>query len=236
MEKNAPVSAVERALDILNAFQPDEPYVSLHELSVRTGLYKSTLLRQLGTLIQYHCVTRLANGQYQLGARVLNWAHVYTTSLNLDQHVPPALDALVAATGEGASFFTRDGDMRVCLYRSDSHRELRDHVRQGELLPLEKGAAGRVLLRYAKPDGGMPEPEVFFSIGEREAEIAALAAPVFNSDGLKGAVALSGPATRFHEENVERWRSLLLDAARSLSQTLGGRQYYARIPSAKETT
>lgn len=235
MEKNVPVSAVERALDILNAFQPGEPCVSLHELSVRTGLYKSTLLRQLGTLIRYHCVTRLANGQYQLGACVLNWAHVYTSSLNLDQHVPPALDGLVAATGEGASFFIRDGDMRVCLYRSDSHRELRDHVRQGELLPLEKGAAGRVLLKYAKIDAATPPPEVFFSMGEREAEIAALAAPVFNSEGLKGAVALSGPATRFHEENVARWKPLLLETARSLSLTLGGPQYYAHVPSARES-
>lgn len=234
MEKNVPVSAVERALDILNAFRPDEPYVSLHELSLRTGLYKSTLLRQLGTLVQYHCVTRLANGQYQLGARVLNWAHVYTTSLNLDQHVPPALDRLVAATGEGASFFTRDGDMRVCLYRSDSHRELRDHVRQGELLPLDKGAAGRVLLRYGQADGG-PLPEVLFSIGEREAEIAALAAPVFNSEGLKGAVALSGPATRFHDDNVVHWRPVLLETARSLSQTLGGGRYYSRMVITEES-
>lgn len=229
MKKNTPVSSVERALDILNAFRPDETYVSLHELSARTGLYKSTLLRQLGTLIQYHCVTRLANGQYQLGARVLNWAHVYTTSLNLDHLVPPALDRLVAATGEGASFFTQDGDMRVCLYRSDSHKEIRDHVRQGELLPLDKGAAGRVLLNYAKTVTDLPQPQVFFSIGEREAEIAALAAPVFDSEGLKGAVALSGPATRFHEENISQWKPLLLAASQSLSQTLGGLRFYTRL-------
>ena len=79
MEEYSPVLAVERAITILNAFKTNEPSVSLHELSLRTGLYKSTLLRQLGTLIQYHCVIRLANGQYQLGARVLNWAHVYTS-------------------------------------------------------------------------------------------------------------------------------------------------------------
>jgi len=226
MSKNATVSAVERALDILNAFRPDESCVSLHELSVRTGLYKSTLLRQLGTLIDHRCVTRLANGQYQLGVRVLNWAHVYTASLKLDQHVPPALDRLVAATGEGASFFTLHGDMRVCLYRRDSHKEIRDHVRQGELMPLDKGAAGRVLLIY-QTTAGMPKPEVHLSIGEREAEIAALAAPVFDANGLKGALALSGPATRFLPECIEQWKPLVLDAARDLSRTLGGLHFYA---------
>jgi len=228
MKKNEPVSAVDRALAILNAFRPDEPYVSLHELSLRTGMYKSTLLRQLVTLIQHHCVTRLDNGQYQLGARVLNWAHVYTTSLNLDQHVPSALDKLVAITGEGASFFTQDGDLRVCLYRADSHKGIRDHVRQGELLPLDKGAAGRTLLEYAKSAEQMPAPAVRFSIGEREEEIAALAAPVFANDGLKGALAISGPATRFHDDNVIQWKTVLLEAAQSLSQTLGGGQFYRR--------
>jgi len=226
MEDNAPVSAVDRALMILNAFRSDEPSVSLHELSLRTKMYKSTLLRQLGTLIEHHCVTRLPDGQYQLGARVLNWAHVYTTSLNLHQHVPAVLEHLVETTGEGASFFTQDGDMRVCLYRADSQRELRDHIRQGELLPLDKGAAGRVLLHYSQEGVATPQPQVFHSVGEREAEIAALAAPVFHAQGLRGAIALSGPATRFHEQNVTQWTPLLLEASRGLSRTLGGARFY----------
>lgn len=228
MEKNVSVSAVDRALDILNAFRADEPSISLHELSLRTGLYKSTLLRQLGTLIDHHCVTKLPSGQYQLGAKVLNWAHVYTSSLNLDQHVPPALHDLVELTGEGASFFTQDGDMRVCLYRVDSHRELRDHIRQGDLLPLDKGAAGRALLKYAAPwSPGQQPPEAIFSVGEREAEIAALAAPVFSAAGLKGVIAVSGPATRFQDESVEAWKKILLGSAQQLSRTLGGAYFYS---------
>ena len=117
--------------------------------------------------------------------------------------------------------------MRVCLYRADSQRELRDHIRQGELLPLDKGAAGRVLLHYGVADSVMPKPEVFYSVGEREAEIAALAAPVFHAQGLRGAIALSGPATRFHGENVALWKPLVLEASRTLSRTLGGFHYYS---------
>jgi len=226
MDDSAPPSAVERALAVLNAFRPDEPGVSLHELSLRTGLYKSTLLRQLAILIRHHCVVRLANGHYQLGARVLNWAHVYTSSLNLHQHVQPVLQQLVARTGEGASFFTQDGDMRVCLYRADSPQELRDHIRQGELLPLNKGAAGTVLVRYGVPASVRPAPQVLHSVGEREAGIAALAAPVFDSQGLRGAVALSGPATRFHEEKTSAWTPQVFEAAAALSRALGGGVFY----------
>lgn len=225
MEEHTPVLAVERAIMILNAFQTNEASVSLHELSLRTGLYKSTLLRQLSTLIQHHCVVRLTNGQYQLGARVLNWSHVYKSSLNLDQHVPPVLDKLVEITGEGASFFAPDGDMRVCLYRSDSRKEIRDHVREGELLPLDKGAAGRILMRYSA-NTKQVAPEVLMSIGEREAEIAALAAPVFSAEGLKGALAISGPATRFVPESTTQWKEILLEAAKNLSSLLGGHSFY----------
>ncbi|HLS21885.1 MAG TPA: IclR family transcriptional regulator [Paenalcaligenes sp.] len=225
MSNNKPVLAVVRALSVLNAFQPNEPSLTLQELSVRTGLYKSTLLRQLHTLIEEHCVARLDNGEYQLGARVLQWAHVYTSSLNLEQHVPPVLNKLVELTGEGASFFVRDGDMRVCLYRADSKKELRDHIRQGELLPLKKGAAGKILLHYCM-EKETKKPEVFVSIGEREEEIAAIAAPVFSSTGVKGALAISGPATRFSEESIEQWKLLVFNKAKRLSQVLGGERFY----------
>lgn len=225
MSKIQPVLAVVRALNILNAFEPNEPSLSLQELSVRTGLYKSTLLRQLNTLIEEHCVARLENGEYQLGARVLQWSHVYTSSLNLEQHVPPVLNKLVELTGEGASFFVRDGDMRVCLYRADSKKEIRDHIQQGELLPLKKGAAGKILLHYCQ-EQKEKKPEIFISIGEREEEIAAIAAPVFDSTMLKGALAISGPATRFTKESITQWGELLFTEARRLSLLLGGERFY----------
>src|SRR5690625_4276837 len=227
MRKVQPVSAVIRALSVLTAFQPNEQSLSLQELSVRTGLYKSTLLRQLHTLISEHCVTRLENGEYQLGARVLQWARVYTSSLNLEQHVPPALNRLVELTGEGASFFVRDGDMRVCLYRADSKKELRDHIQQGELLPLKRGAAGKTLLQYSGIKEGDQKPEVFVSIGEREEEIAAISAAVFSTGGLKGAVAISGPATRFTENNIATWSKIVLNEAQDLSRILGGEHFYS---------
>ncbi len=224
------IAALERAIAILDAFRPYEHSASLQTLSVRTGLYKSTLLRQLKTLIAEHCVVRLADGTYQLGARVLHWASVYRTSLNFDQHVPPVLAELVHLTGEGASFFTREGDTRVCLYRADSPKELRDHIRQGDLLPLDKGAAGRALLVYenAASAAQAPSPPVIVSMGEREAEIAAIASPVFDHSGLCGVVALSGPATRFHPQAVQSFSVQLLDATRRLSATLGGHALFAR--------
>jgi DNA-binding IclR family transcriptional regulator len=226
IEKQTGVAAVERALAILNAYRPGEAALSLHEIAERTGLYKSTILRLIGTLAQAHCIQRLDDGRYQLGSMLLHWGSLYQASMRLEDHVLPVLRSLVEQTLEGASFFTREENVRVCLFRVDSPRTLRDHVRAGDLLPLDKGAAGRVLTAFdpaMTPPHLAPASPVVVTIGEREPDIAAIAAPVFGAGGaLRGALAVSGPSTRFDGATVSAFSSLVLDAAIDLTRRLGG--------------
>lgn len=225
-EKTSGVAAVERALAILNAYQPGEASLSLAELAERTGLYKSTILRLVGTLIQAHCMSRLDDGRYQLGSMLLHWGSLYQSALRLDDHVLPVLRHLVEETREGASFFTREGNLRVCLFRVDSPRSVRDHVRAGDLLPLDKGAAGRVLVKFDEqltPLSKRPASPLVTTVGEREPDIGAVAAPVFGPGGqLRGALAVSGPSTRFDEAAIEKISELVLNAAIDLTRRLGG--------------
>ena len=44
------VEAVERALAVLDAFQTDRTEMTLAEIAVATGFYKSTILRLAGSL------------------------------------------------------------------------------------------------------------------------------------------------------------------------------------------
>jgi DNA-binding IclR family transcriptional regulator len=220
------VAAVERAFAILNAFRAGDTSLSLNELARRTGMYKSTILRLITTLVHEHCIVRLHDGTYQLGSMLLHWGGLYQAALRLDDHVPPTLRRLVQETGEGASFFTREGELRVCLFRVDSPRSIRDHVRAGDLLPLDKGAAGRVLASF---DAALTDPAKFPSqpliatVGEREPDIAAIAAPVFGPQGsLRGALAISGPAVRFSLDLVPSMSQALLKAAAELTRRLGG--------------
>ncbi|MGQ3115196.1 MAG: IclR family transcriptional regulator [Hydrogenophaga sp.] len=220
------VAAVERAFAILNAFQPGDASLPLNELARRTGMYKSTILRLIATLVQEHCIVRLDDGSYQLGSMLLHWGGLYQAALRLDDHVPPILRRLAQETGEGASFFTREGSLRVCLFRVDSSRSVRDHVHTGDLLPLDKGAAGRVLAGFDRalvdPSQFPPQP-LIATVGEREPDIAAIAAPVFGPQGsLRGALAISGPAMRFSIDLVPGMSQALLKAASELTRRLGG--------------
>src|SRR5262249_60979282 len=54
--------------------------------------------------------------------------------------VEPALHQLVKETGESASFYVREGDIRSCVARVEGPQSVRHNVRIGERLPLNKGA------------------------------------------------------------------------------------------------
>ena len=225
-EKRGGVAAVERAFAILNAFRAGDSSLSLNELAHRTGMYKSTILRLIATLVHEHCVVRLDDGTYQLGSMLLHWGGLYQSALRMDDHVPAVLRRLAQETGEGASFFTREGKLRVCLFRVDSPRSIRDHIHVGDLLPLEKGAAGRVLASFDRALIGaadFPAQALIATVGEREPDIAAIAAPVFGPQGtLRGALAISGPAMRFSLDLVPTISQALLKAAVELTRRLGG--------------
>jgi DNA-binding IclR family transcriptional regulator len=220
------VSSVDRALSILGVFRAGDIALSLHDIAERTGLYKSTILRLIATLERHHCIQRLHDGRYQLGSMLLHWGGLYQSSLRLEDHVMPVLRALVAQTGEGASFFTREGDVRVCLFRVDSSHSIRDHVRAGDLLPLDKGAAGRVFLMF---DPLLPSSRKaartlpLVTSGEREADIAAVAVPVFGPGAsLTGSMAISGPSNRFGPDVLPGFSRALVRAAAELTRRLGG--------------
>ncbi|WP_338617615.1 IclR family transcriptional regulator [Pigmentiphaga sp. CHJ604] len=225
-QKSGGVAAVERAFAILNAFRATDTSLTLNEIALRTGMYKSTILRLIASLVHEHCIVRLDDGSYQLGSMLLHWGGLYQAALRLDDHVPPMLRRLVQETEEGASFFTREGNLRVCLFRVDSPRSVRDHIRTGDLLPLDRGAAGRVLQAFDRmlvPPDEFPRQPYIFTVGEREPDIAAIAAPVFGPQrSLRGALAISGPSVRFAPELLPAMTNALLKAASDLTRRLGG--------------
>jgi DNA-binding IclR family transcriptional regulator len=157
---------------------------------------------------------------------LLHLGKIYQSSLRLEDHVLPVIKRLVEETGEGASFFTRERKIRVCLFRVDSPKAIRDHVHAGDLLPLDRGAAGNVLLLFdptLTPPDSMPDEPVIVTIGEREPDIAAVAAPVFGPGArLSGALAVSGPRGRFTKAKIQRISRVIIAAAFDLTSRLGG--------------
>ncbi|PIG08531.1 IclR family transcriptional regulator [Comamonas sp. 26] len=222
------VAAVDRALSLLAAFGDGDDGLSLAQLAERTRLYKSTVLRLLASLEHGGWISRLDDGRYAVGPAVERLHRVYAQNFSLDSVVMPVLKSLVQATGESAAYHVRQGKERLCLYRVDSPHPVRDHARAGDLLPLDKGAGGRVLVAFDPELGDWQQKNrnhyarvradgYEALVGDRHSEIAGISAPVFRQSGeLAAALTLTMPAHRYDERYVKN----VLQAARELGAQL----------------
>ncbi len=219
------VAAADRALSILLCFPKAGSPLTLAELSHHTGLYKSTILRLLVSLENGALVEKLENGTYALGWAAGWLGASYRQSLGLEHRVRPILRQLRMETGESASFYRRDESVRVCLYREESQQMIRDHVAEGSVLPLDRGAAGHVLTRFndsAGPASTLLVELPVMSFGERDPEVAALAVPVFGEGNLlAGALTISGPISRLTPQRADEISPILRREGLVLSKKLG---------------
>lgn len=214
------VEAVERALSILDCFDGEAESLSLAELARGTGFYKSTILRLAASLERFGYLVRQDDGRFRLGASLWRLGSLYRRGFALAEHVRPELRRLVDATGETASYYVRDGDSRVCLYRLNSPRAARHHLTEGQRLRLDAGATAKVLTAFSNPrtNGEVRAAGHAISIGERDPDVAAVAVPVLDADGrLRGALSVSGLVGRFDDAA----RTAALAALRDSADRLG---------------
>ncbi|HEY2928251.1 IclR family transcriptional regulator [Piscinibacter sp.] len=217
-------AAVDRALSLLCAFRAGDTSLTLAELAERSQLYKSTVLRLLASLEHARLVQRQADARYALGPELARLHSIYSASFSLEAQVLPALRELVALTRESAAFHVRQGDQRLCLYRVDSPQLLRDHIRAGDLLPLKRGAGGRVLMAFGGAKGKLYEQirhdGVAVLSGDRVPDLTGISAPVFGVDAeLVGALTLTMPSSRLKAS----FTAAVRHAAQALTLRLGGR-------------
>ena len=227
MANDQGVAAVDRALSILDAFTEHDQKLTLAELSKRTKLYKSTVLRLTKSLEKFGYLRRSEEGAYRLGSKVLFLGSLYQRHFRTLDLVPLILRQMVDEVQEGASLYVRDGDHRVCLHRVDSKRAVRDSVHEGDRLPLNVGASGHVIRAFNGATNARYEQirrDMYSaSYGERDPETAAVACPVFGvGQQFVGALTVSGPKYRLEGGGVERILPVLFRHASELTRVLGG--------------
>ena len=216
------VASVDKALTILRLFSAQNNALSLNHIAEATGLYKSTALRMLASLGNALLVMKRADGMYILGPTIASLNTAYQQHQSLETIVLPILEQLVKSTQESAAFHVRQGDQRLCLYRVDSKQALRDHIRVGDLLPIDKGAGGKVLRAFEGAPGKLStqirEAMVLAISGDRVKEISGISSPVFSAEGLIGVITLTMPTYRFDAKQA----NLVKASAKKLTELLGG--------------
>lgn len=221
------VVAVARALQIMEAFKPGERELALGELARRTGLHKTTVLRIGRTLGAGRYLVQTASGAWRLGPAAGALGTRYHRGFDHAVVIEPVLRELARTTRESAAFYVREASSRVCVVRVDGPQPIRYHAQLGEILPLDAGAAGRVLLAYSG-EPGEPYESIrraghHITSGERDAAVASVATPVFGHNHvIAGALAVTGPIGRLTRAAAAKHLRLLKNAAARLTIELGG--------------
>lgn len=209
------VAAADRALSILRVFERGDTALSLAELTRRTGLVKSTLLRLAVSLEEAGFLLRFADGRYQLGGEIARLSSIYQDAFGFEHQILPILQHLSEQSGETASFYVRHGAYRMCLYRVNSPHRLRIHLQPGDTRPMD-GSSIAQALRAQDRDA----VKVLHSEGSQDPYASSMAIPVFLGEGPPvGALTLSGPSNRLTGNRLGELAPLLREA---LDELLAG--------------
>jgi DNA-binding IclR family transcriptional regulator len=221
------VIAVKRALQILEVFEIGDQHLTLAELSRRTGLHNTTVLRLARTLALSGYMVQKEEGTWRLGAAAGWLGARYQAGFDINDVVEPTLRQLSSETKESASFYVREGDVRSCISRIEGPQSVRHHVRIGMRLPLNLGAPGKVILAFSGIGGDEYEKirrrGYHMSMGERDPEVSSVAAPVFGLNWrLLGSMCISGPTARLSKSKLQVHAKTVMNAANQLSYALAG--------------
>jgi DNA-binding IclR family transcriptional regulator len=230
--KNSGVGVLDKVVAILTTLESG-PH-SLAQLVAATGIARPTAHRLAVALECHRLVTRDLGGRFVLGPRSGELAAAAGED-RLLAAAAPALAALRDATGESAQLYRRQGNLRICVAVAERVSGLRDSVPIGSALTMAAGSAAQVLLAWEDSERihrGLTNARFTAaqlaavrrrgwaqSMGEREAGVASVSAPVRGPNGkVIAAVSISGPIERLGRQPGRLHAGVVAATATRLSE------------------
>src|SRR5579885_1108120 len=145
------IEALARGLDVIRAFEPNRPIMTLSEVAAATGLARPTARRMLLTLEKLGYVRNTQNG-FALTPRVLDLGMAYIGSASIWEIARPHMERLVGYTHESSSLAQLDGSDIVYVARVAVPKIITLAVTIGTRFPALQTSLGKVLLAELPPD------------------------------------------------------------------------------------
>ena len=247
--KETKVGVLDKAMTILLVFNRGDQALLPQEIAERTELPLPTVYRLTQALSEHGLLTKEGT-RFRLGMTLLRLGMLVAEGVDVRQQAMRHLKWLNEQTGENAELQIRQEETRLVIEVVSSPHNLRPFADVGVLLPLHRGAAGKVLLAWLPTgqrgalalasaarygDGIDFDVQRFLSElehvrltgwakskGERFPDVSAIAAPIFAADGqVAGAMTLVAPSSRLDAEECARYTPLVCEAARRVSYDLG---------------
>lgn len=240
MDSNSPdeggsgVGVLDKAAIVLGALEAGP--ATLAQLVQATGLARPTAHRLAVALEHHRMVARDIQGRFILGPRMGELSAAAGED-RLLAAAGPVLAALRDHTGESAQLYRRQGEHRICVASAEPPIGLRDSVPLGSTLTMKAGSAAQILLAWEEPDrlhrglhgarftatmlSAVRRRGWAQSIGEREAGVGSVSAPVRGPGGrVIAALSVSGPLERITRQPGRLHAAAVISSANQLSEIL----------------
>jgi DNA-binding IclR family transcriptional regulator len=229
MGQHSGIGVLDKTVAILAATSAGP--ASLSDLVERTSIPRATAHRLAVALEVHRLLVRDSEGRFVPGPRLAELAA--TAADPLLERAVEVLAWLRDTAGESAQLYRRDGRDRICVAAAERTTGLRTTVPLGARLPLTAGSGAQVLCAWEPPEtiaillqnAEFSERSLAEvrrrgwaqSVGQREAGVASVSAPVFGRGRrVLAAVSISGPIERLGRSPGQRFAPMLTAAAQRL--------------------
>ncbi|WP_422487349.1 IclR family transcriptional regulator [Gudongella sp. DL1XJH-153] len=188
--------------------------------------------------------------KYKLSIKLWQLGMTAYNQNNISDELKPFLVKLRDYTGETANLTILEGEEIVYVAQEESDKMIKMFTKTGATAPLHCTASGKIFLAYKEQaerneiidgldlikftDNTITKKEELvkelqrikkdgygFDVEERDEEVSCIAAPVFGpQDELMACLSISGPNSRFNQDNKDRWIKIIVDIAKEASEHL----------------
>jgi DNA-binding IclR family transcriptional regulator len=234
MSNSSGVGVLDKAVCVLDVVESGP--ATLAQLVQATELSRPTAHRIAVALERHRLLARDVQGRFILGPRIAELASAAGED-RLLAIAQPVLVQLRDLTGESAQLYRRQADVRICVAAAERMSGLRDTVPVGAALPMTAGSAAQVLLAWEEGErmhrvlrgakftatalASVRRRGWAASVGEREAGVASVSAPVRGAGGkVLAAISVSGPIERLTRSPGRLHAAAVVAAGEKISDML----------------
>lgn len=148
------IQSLDRGLQILTAFTPEKPRLTLTDLAQATGMNKPAVQRLTDTLVALNFLGRNRHKEFYLGPKLLSLGYACLQGYELREVARERLRDFSDRIGHTVNLCTLNGTELVVLYRREVGTFYTFDVHAGSRLPAHCTSMGKVLL------AALPDPEL----------------------------------------------------------------------------
>jgi len=151
-QNQAQFNSIEKALNILLAFQAEQPLWGVRALADKLGFSPATVQRILNHLKTYDFVDQEPDSrQYRLGNIYFQFLHTLQSTYPFTRTAVVFMQRLLSRTRETVHLNVIQNMERICIDNIESPQNLKATMPVGSRSPLYAGASSKCLLAFSSP-------------------------------------------------------------------------------------